>query len=568
MYTRKTFGKKGLVFVTAALATVGCDVPEPLDGEGDEGEVQAVDRELRGARTFNYCDEAQQGFLHEALNIGRVVAETSEFRSCVTSAPYVPCDDDSTTDVNVALRACQSPNPVEIDCRVPPDDAKWRGQTTWFDMHQPLHGSAESFKISKRLLDAQRSKPRARDRAADVARTIWHEAMHTHGFTHGSGSDTSTFAAQCGRPPSWDPFTNAMPFIVGSCMQDTIAGKPGAATPRPSLVSARFQARWGRAPSQAEEDFYYNRMAAGGIRSSQELDQAIAFGTLLAPLGLRVTGTTGTTVDLAWTEQSTRETGFRISYRAAGQLAQSASIGPRTGSNPNVTARLTHLTPNTRYTISVKAYDASSSSPASASIDVTTLDTLPAPVTQLRASNLLPTSARIDWSHTGQRVTLFRVSWYEGGRTQSAVLPPSARHTVLSSLRAGTTYQVTVTACGQDGCAIGVSVPATTPSFVPPPCAPTGLQVRYHASTTALLSWNLACGVATWYEVQRGEAIPQLGGPRGPGGAPLPPYTWTTTQVSGLNNSAALSLTPGRLYAFRVRACNVSHCSAYAELWP
>ena len=71
---------------------------------------------LRGALSTNYCDFEQAQMLQEALNIGNVAAETSEFATCVAMSPYQRCESDPLEGVSIgtvkkiAVLTAQSPN--------------------------------------------------------------------------------------------------------------------------------------------------------------------------------------------------------------------------------------------------------------------------------------------------------------------------------------------------------------------------------------------------------------------------------------------------------------------------
>ncbi len=115
---------------------------------------------------------------------------------------------------------------------------------------------------------------------------------------------------------------------------------------------------------------YEYRVRALGTSANSEYTAAITAATSSgetgvpnAPSGLRVTGTTSTSVSLAWTDNSSIETGFELQRRSGGSFSTIATL------SANVTAYTdTGLTSGLAYEYQVRALGASGNSAYSGTV--------------------------------------------------------------------------------------------------------------------------------------------------------------------------------------------------------
>jgi hypothetical protein len=277
-------------------ALVGCSVQSSPTSDGPQEEaVGKQQAHLFGAAEINDCSSARKAFIQKSINIGKFFALTDEYKSCV-KANYISCDDDDNTSVTALVSATHSVNPVKIGC----DDLGFTlnaggggsgvmGSTGYWSQHGYDYDGQETFDIDNTYAQMELDSTASGSFFGffSVAGTIWHEAMHTHGYEHGnSGADTASQQAidnadSCGRSSAtWNWRKNSAPYDVGFCMvgaytqQGAIGvdnGDPGAAA-RKSIV-----------------DLYYNQ-AHKFLSASKRTDtfNRIGAGTLTSPAALKL----------------------------------------------------------------------------------------------------------------------------------------------------------------------------------------------------------------------------------------------------------------------------------------
>jgi|GEM_PF-1098287 len=213
---------------------VGC---APMEGDAGEG-VASQASPLLGAVTFNTSGGSDcgpyQGFLRSAMRRGRSIALSGAFSTCVRSAmaghvalngdphasgrvqtdlgPYNFCaGDPASADPTGALLAFTRSN---LDVAMTCTGATGAGIAFTTITSNP--GTAERLTWREgRLLASVQSQDQ--NYAAAI---IWHEAMHQHGYGHGSGR-----AESCGygagqftdNDDGW-MYRHTAPYIITSCM--------------------------------------------------------------------------------------------------------------------------------------------------------------------------------------------------------------------------------------------------------------------------------------------------------------------------------------------------------------
>jgi fibronectin type 3 domain-containing protein len=196
---------------------------------------------------------------------------------------------------------------------------------------------------------------------------------------------------------------------------------------------------------------YYYRVTAhnsGGESAPSNTASATTYGPPAAPANLTATAVSSTQINLAWTDNSSDEDGFKI-YRGTDgvNFAYYATVGA------NVTTRSnTNLTSSTTYYYRVLAYNSGGASGYSNIASATTLS-VPAAPTNLTATAV--SSSRIDltWSDNSSDETGFRIYRSTNGVNFSWIATVGANVVTYSNtgLKASKTYYYRVLANNANG---------------------------------------------------------------------------------------------------------------------
>lgn len=183
----------------------------------------------------------------------------------------------------------------------------------------------------------------------------------------------------------------------------------------------------------------------------------------------------------------------------------------------------------------------------------------PAAPANLVATPLSATRMRVNWRDLSTNEDSFRVhrrrlladsTW----SSPQQVAAPDRNATALTDagVVAGVTYEYGIQACNPAGC----SAETLSPHVVipAPPAAPTGTAASATSATTAQVTWVDASGDETSFTIARRS--------RNPDGS----LEWTVvgTVPAGTKVYADGGLTPGRTYAYLVKACAGAVCSAWS----
>ncbi len=189
------------------------------------------------------CTPELQRFNEQIMVFGRTAATTRAFEQCVDQevrARYRKCVGDPhygspiATQISQVISASRSPGPVQITCtggsgnastglgwfRNPGEGFNWGG---WFksvasQLGRPLCGPGQAPPIDDCRVAAM---PWPYSQAAGI---VWHEVMHTQGYTHGANDQAGAKVA-CGyaNDAAWNFQSNTMPYILGDCIDRVIA---------------------------------------------------------------------------------------------------------------------------------------------------------------------------------------------------------------------------------------------------------------------------------------------------------------------------------------------------------
>jgi len=268
------------------------------------------------------------------------------------------------------------------------------------------------------------------------------------------------------------------------------------------------------------------------------------------PSGLTATGFSTSQINLAWTDNSTNETGFLLERKtgSGGAWSQIASLGANV-----VTFSNTGLTEGTTYYYRVRAYHSYGTSAYSNEAMAATPVALPAAPSNLTVSVIASTQITLTWTDNSTNETGFLVERRTGTSvtwSQIASLSANVRAFSDTGLTAGTTYYYRVRARNASGYS-GYSneVMAATP---PPPTPPSGLTATTNSATQITLAWVDNSPNETGFLLERktGESV-----------------TWLQIASLGTNvrTFSNTGLTPSTTYYYRVRATNSNGNSAYSN---
>jgi len=221
-----------------ALMIVGLAAPKAAAQE-----VRTTTQPLLGpVNQADDCTPELQQFNEEIMVFGRITATTRAFEQCVDQdvrARYRKCVGDPyysesfSSQITRVIAASRLPGPVQITCTGgggnastqlgnygnPSEAFSWGG---WFEsvfkqIGRPACTGNQTPDTHSCSWD---SSPWPHSQAAGI---VWHEVMHTQGYSHGANTQAEAKPA-CGYAgdPTWNFQSNTMPYILGECINKVI----------------------------------------------------------------------------------------------------------------------------------------------------------------------------------------------------------------------------------------------------------------------------------------------------------------------------------------------------------
>ena len=221
-----------------------------------------------------------------------------------------------------------------------------------------------------------------------------------------------------------------------------------------------------------------------------------AWGATASPTGLRVTGSTTTSLDLSWNAVRGAPK-YRIQYSTSASMA--GAVYRRFTAT---SAALSGLKANTRYYVKVRVIttDGANLSSYSSAVTGTTRPFVAAP-TGLRFTGSATTSLDVAWNAV-RGAPKYRIQYSTSASMAGAVYRRfTATSAALSGLKANTRYYVKVRVITTDGANLSnysAAVSASTKAGYP---APAALKVGERSTTSVALSWG-SRGPGVRYRVQ------------------------------------------------------------------
>jgi hypothetical protein len=269
----------------------------------------------------------------------------------------------------------------------------------------------------------------------------------------------------------------------------------------------------------------------------------------LAPAELHAVTQTTTGIQIAWTDKSSNETGFKIERKSAqsGTWSEVDTVGANVSSYSD-----TGLAEAKGYNYRVRAHNTVGDSAFSNEI---LAYTLPAAPTGLAAAVINERRVNLSWTDHSAGESGFRVERRVGAGSWTALnlLAPDVAAYADTTVVEETTYQYRVLAYD----AAGDSAPSNTASATTPalsiPLAPSGLQTAALSATEVRVTWVDNAFNEDGYRVERKT---------GAGGA------WAQVATLGPNAGAGwvdTGLSETTTYYYRTRAYNGAGDSGYSN---
>jgi hypothetical protein len=271
-----------------------------------------------------------------------------------------------------------------------------------------------------------------------------------------------------------------------------------------------------------------------------------------APSGLSATAVSDRRIDLAWTDNSTDESGFSI--ERSSDAGGSWSLLSTTAPNQTTYTDASGLAGGTSYTYRVSACNAAGCTAAASTATATTAPEAPS---GLSASAPSATQVDLAWSDNSTDETGFEVERStNGGQSWSNLHTAAAGTTTFTDtgVSAGTSYDYRVRACRDSVCSrYSNQASVTTPSLVAP-AAPTGFSATGVSASRIDLAWSHdGLLLVTGFEIERA-----------PGDDPGA-FAAIATAGAADRSYADTGLPAGTSFLYRIRACNAVGCSAWVE---
>jgi hypothetical protein len=264
-----------------------------------------------------------------------------------------------------------------------------------------------------------------------------------------------------------------------------------------------------------------------------------------APTNLSATAVSGSQINLAWTDNTSDESEFRIERLADG--ATYTEIGVVAA---DVTTYAdTSLSAATQYWYRVRAYNATGPSAFAGPTSATTLSAPPAP-TNLSAKAVSGLRINLAWTDNAANELGFRIERSADGATYTeiGVVAANVKTYADTSLSPGTQRWYRVRAYNATGQSDFAGPTSATTLSAPP--APTNLSATAVSSSQIDLSWTDNASTETGFRIQRAVGTAA--------------FTEIAVVTANVTTYADTSLSAATQYRYRVRAYNAIGASVFA----
>lgn len=377
------------------------------------------------------------------------------------------------------------------------------------------------------------------------------------------GGEKDAFAVRLGSQPLLAPsnlqLTVVSPTQINLAWTDhsnnedsfTVERREGSGAFNVVGVAGANQTTYSDTGLSALTSYTYRVRASSTDSTSAPSNEATAStpAGLVAPTNLRTTSVARNQINLAWNDNATGETGYRVerstngglSFTTRGTVAANATTYNDAG-----------LASGTTYVYRVRAQDGSGSSPSSNELTATTLPDPPGAPSNLTAT-AGASGVDLAWADGSFNETGFKIeraTGPAGSFGQIRTTGPNVLTATDTTAAPGTQYRYRVSATNAGGDSAYSNIASITTASATP-AAPTGLTVTVLSDVELRLNWTDAASNETGFRIERktgAGAFSEVG---------QAAANATTFTDSGLTASTT--------YTYRVRAINGAGFSGYSN---
>jgi hypothetical protein len=304
---------------------------------------------------------------------------------------------------------------------------------------------------------------------------------------------------------------------------------------------------------QTNTEYFYRVRAysAGGNSAySNEAGATTLPDIPAAPTNLTATTESNNQINLAWTDNSSDETGFKIERKASTATAYT----PVTTVGPNVTNFAnTGLVPNTVYSYRVLAYNSGGESNYSNTAEAKTLPNLPMSPSSLTATAVSANQIKLAWADNAGNELGFKIERKNGATgiyKQIATVGINVKSYSNTGLSPNTNYFFRVRAYNAGGDS-DYSNEANARTLPLPPAAPSNLTAATAGSNKIALAWADNANNETGFKIERKTGAAA--------------YAQIAVVGANVKNFTDVNLAATAKYFYRVRAYNAGGHSAFSN---